>query len=339
MRSTGLPAGAPRANKTSPIRSWLFRGIGLALFVLILLKIDHQEALRLLVRADPLTLAGAFLLILPMMALKTLRWRLLQRITGIQGGDFQASLLAYMTGMYAGLVTPGRVGEFVRVKYLTDRGAPVGPAMSTVIWDRLIDIAGLLLLGLLALGPLAGEFQGLYGSLLVLVLGLGIGTPLLLRGGGRWGAALRTSLRHLAQRGGRVGAKLAETGSALGWTLGRIGARAWIALVGLTLAGWVVYYLQAWFLAQTLGLPLGLFPLVVSVTAAAVAAFVPVSISGLGTRDAAMVLLFGKFGRPSEEAVALSTLVLLVLVANAILGLLASQRLASLGKAASRFEN
>lgn len=324
MTSLGVESPGSKTS-SSPIRSWFVRGIGLLLFLLILSRIDYRGATRILLGADPLTLVAAFLLILPMMALKTIRWRRLQRISTIRPGDFASSLLAYMTGMYAGLVTPGRVGEFLRVKHLTDAGAPLGPAMSTVIWDRLIDIAGLLFMGLLALGPLAAQFRGLYFGLLVLTLALAVGIPLVLRGGGRVGVATRSALHRLSGRGGGVGRRLGEIGAALAETLGRIGPSEALVLLGLTLAGWVIYYFQAWLLATTLGIPLGLFPLVVSVTAAAVAAFVPVSISGLGTRDAALVVLLGRFGRPSEEAVALSTLVFLVLVANALLGLLASQ--------------
>ena len=113
----------------------------------------------------------------------------------------------------------------------------------------------------------------------------------------------------------------------------------WLSLLLLTLAGWVVYYLQAWLLARTLGITLGLFPLVVCVTAAAVAAFLPVSISGLGTRDAAMIILFRRFGCPGEQAVALSTLVFLVLIANALLGLWASHRLEGLADKPGRNPN
>lgn len=330
----------PEVEKSSsPIRAWLVRGVGLVLFLVILTRVDYRGAFQLIRQANPLTLLAAFFLILPMVALKTLRWRRLQHVARIDSGTFESSFLAYLTGMYAGLVTPGRVGEFLRVKYLTDAGAPLGPAMSTVLWDRLIDVGGLFFMGLLALAPLAGEFGNLYRGLLILLVLLTLGTPVVLRGGGGIGSRARAALAALAERAGAPGRRAREVGSALGDTLAGMGPSTWLSLLALTLAGWLVYYLQAWLLARTLGIGLGLFPLVVSVTAAAVAAFLPVSISGLGTRDAAMVILFKRFGSPGEQAVALSTLVFLILIANALLGLWASHRLERLTGSGNRNPN
>lgn len=316
--------------KPSPIRAWLVRGIGLVLFSVILSRVDYRGAFRLMRAANPLTLGAAFLLIFPMVAVKTLRWRQLQRLAGLGAGNFETSYLAYLSGMYAGLVTPGRVGEFLRVKYLTDAGAPLGPAMSTVLWDRLIDVGGLFFMGLLALAPLAGDFASLFRILVGLAVLLALGTPLVLRGGGALGRRSRGWVAQRVEALGGLGRKFREVGAGLATTLDAIGPGAWLSLVGLTLVGWVVYYLQAWLLARALGIGLGLFPLLVSVTVAAVAAFLPVSISGLGTRDAAMIVLFQRFGSTGEQAVALSALVFVVLIANALLGLLATQRLGRL---------
>lgn len=311
--------------KSRTVRAWLIRAIGLALFGLVLTRIDFGRSLALLGRADPAILAAAALLIFPMMALKTVRWRWLQRTAGLRETSFTHSFLAYFTGMYAGLITPGRVGELVRVRYLTNRGAPLGPALSTVIWDRIIDVGGLFLIGLIALWPLSGDFRSLYlGAAGLAVLGAA-GVALLVWKGGSGSVLAEALLRRIPRRGGRLGEKL---GAAVPAFLGSLSGLRFPALMGmfvLTLAGWAVYYLQAWLLARTIGITLGLLPLVVSITAATTAAFLPVSISGLGTRDAALVILFQRFGRPGEEAMALSALIFLALIVNALLGFVASQ--------------
>ena len=313
--------------------AWLIRLIGLALFVLVLTRIDLGHSLVLLKRAAPATLAGAALLIFPMMAVKTVRWQWLQRSAGLKETPFGRSYLAYFTGMFAGLVTPGRVGELVRVRYLTGQGAALGPALSSVVWDRIFDVAGLLLVGVVALWPLADEFRALYLATLA-GLGLLVVAAFLL--------VVRS--RNRVSVAGPISEKMKESPSRMtsvpGWSVvvrvrdlapdllrsvSRLDLATLTGVVLLTLAGWVVYYLQAWLLARTLGIGLGLLPLIVAITAAAVAAFLPVSISGLGTRDAALVVLFQRFGRPPEEAVALSTLIFLILAVNAVLGFVASQ--------------
>ncbi len=261
-----------------------------------------------------------------MIALKTARWIWLQRAVSIPGG-FGRSFLAYLTGMYAGLITPGRIGELVRVRYLTDAGAPLGAALSTVLLDRVIDILGLLGLGLLAMAPLAGEFFPLYVSVVAVSAGSVLAALTLLRREGSGYRMLRGGLRRLFAATGSAGMRAESLAVALRDAASALTPAMIAGMTALTLLGWFIYYLQAFALARALGIPLGLSPLIVSTTTAAVAALVPVSISGLGTRDAVLVVLFGKFGRPSEEAVAFSSLVFLMLVANAFFGLIASQRL------------
>jgi len=279
--------------------------------------------------ARPELLLGAVTLIFPMIALKTARWIWLQRAVGIDGGGFTRSFLAYLTGMYAGLITPGRVGELIRVRYLTNGGADLGPALSTVFLDRLIDILGLLALGLMALAPLAREFLSFYLALVALAVAAAIVGVLFSRREGPVYRLLRAAFRKMVASTGSAGQRVEPLAAALNRALGSLGPIRLSGMAGLTLAGWMVYYLQAWALAAALRIPIGLPALMVSTTTAAVAALVPVSISGLGTRDAVLIVLFRRFGLPSEEAVAFSSLVFLMLVANAVFGFLASQWLES----------
>ena len=60
-------------------------------------------------------------------------------------------------------------------------------------------------------------------------------------------------------------------------------------------------------------------------TAAAVATFLPISVSGIGTRDVALVILFQGMGKTREEALAYSALVLAMLILNALVGLAVSR--------------
>jgi len=311
--------------KSDPRLAWLLRAIGLGLFVFLVVRSDPAAIAGVLKRAKPLPLIAAGLMIFPMIAFKTARWRDLQRAVRIDGISFGDSYRAYLEGLFAGLVTPGRVGEFVRVRSLTGRGAPLGPAMATVIWDRIFDVLGLLFIGSVALIPLAGSFRSLYlGSLVALGLGLSAAGFILWGPTRRWRDILSRSPNQQTGPGG-LRRKLAETLSALllasrsfrGELLARVGI--------LTLAGWAVYYLQAWLLARTINLELPLTSLIVAVTAAAVASFLPISISGIGTRDVALVILFQRMGRTREEALAYSALVMAMLLLNALIGLAASR--------------
>ena len=312
--------------RSNPWLAWILRATGLGLFVFLVLRSEPAAIAGVLRRADLLPLFGAGLMIFPMIAFKTARWRDLQRAVRIEGISFGDSYRAYMHGLFAGLITPGRVGEFVRVRSLTDRGAPLGSAMATVLWDRIFDVLGLLFLGSVALVPLAGSFRGLYlGSLVALGGGLLAAGIVLFGPTRRWLDRLPRPTGDPSSFLGRLLQKLSEALRALlvasrsfrGGLLLRVGI--------LTLAGWAVYFLQAWLLATSIGLDIPFVSLVVAVTAAAVATFLPISVSGIGTRDVALVILFQGMGKTREEALAYSALVLAMLILNALVGLAVSR--------------
>jgi uncharacterized protein (TIRG00374 family) len=264
-----------------------------------------------------------------MLVLNTARGIGLQRAVGIEGGGFGRCLLAYFAGMYAGLVTPGRVGELIRVRYLTGNGAGFGPSMATVLWDRIIDIAGLLFIGLLALLPISGRYKFLYIGAVVLVLLLAAAVLGIAIGRGAFRRSLEGFLRRMPGKSRLVGRRAGDVLLSFTGTLDRTSWKSLSGMFAITLCGWVFYYVQSILLARSVGIPLSILPLVVSTTAAAITSLIPISISGIGTRDATLVVLFDYFGRPSEEAVALSGLVLMVMVANALVGFLAGQILES----------
>jgi uncharacterized protein (TIRG00374 family) len=62
------------------------------------------------------------------------------------------SYLIYMGSLFWGTVTPGRVGDFMKVLYLKrDRAMSIGKGMSSVLVDRVFDLYILLILGCLGL--------------------------------------------------------------------------------------------------------------------------------------------------------------------------------------------
>jgi uncharacterized membrane protein YbhN (UPF0104 family) len=82
----------------------------------------------------------------------------------------------------------------------------------------------------------------------------------------------------------------------------------------------IVSTFRVWLLALAIGLPLDPATVGGLTGLTTVAALVPISVSGVGTRDAVMVALLAQMGESAAAAVALSTLILLLNVANAVFG-------------------
>jgi uncharacterized protein (TIRG00374 family) len=94
----------------------------------------------------------------------------------------------------------------------------------------------------------------------------------------------------------------------------------------LTLFAYAFFFGQAYLLALALELDVGLVYLAVALSIAGVITLLPISFSGLGTRDAVLIALFAPLGLAAEQAVAYSTLFFLTFyVWGGILGAVAWQ--------------
>ena len=123
--------------------------IGLVLLgVVLFVKKDNLASAWLLLKQANLTLCFVCLLtFIAMVYLKGIRWSYLLKMQG-QNYPVWYCFLIYMGSLFWGNVTPGRVGDFVKIFYLQeDLKMPVGQAMPSVLVDRVFDLYILLILG------------------------------------------------------------------------------------------------------------------------------------------------------------------------------------------------
>lgn len=335
---------------------WL-RLIGLILLGVLLARVDVTTLWGTIRDANPYLLAVAVLLNLPMVLLKALRWQALLGAQGIQYSVGNA-YLAYLGSIFIGFLTPGRLGEFVRVMHVNrDCDVPIGQAFASVVADRLFDLYVLLLVGggaLLTLTAGNTEVIALAGSALAMTLPLAlflnnttfgwlqaVGRTLGL--GGHKPAAGPSRISGGAHPGpprpgpGTGGLEplrrkfgthsLAALG---GWLLEmRAGLRqltgAWLLFaIILTALAYAIFFGQCYLLAMALQLPIVFVQVSFAVALGSLVTLLPISISGLGTREAAIVAYLSTVGVLAEKALGLSLLVFLnFYVAGGLMGAVA----------------
>jgi uncharacterized protein (TIRG00374 family) len=300
-----------------------FRLIGVAILALILSRLDLEATLKALagVRFGYVFLALAASPLV--FGLKTWRWRELLKIQGIAYslGD---AFLAFMAGLFLGLVTPGRLGEMGRALYLKqDLDVPVSEGLANVLMDRLFDLYTILVLGsaglvwfrLLPPWALAVIVAGTAGALLMPI-------ALLSERLAAYGMHIVAALPFIRRRQ----AQLAEATTRFQLALRPLLSPHLIVPLLLTLLAYALFFAQMKLLALALDLDVSLPYLAVCLSIAGVITLLPISFSGLGTRDAILIALFSPIGLPPEEAVAFSTLFFLVsYVASGSIGGLAWQ--------------
>lgn len=288
-------------------RRWLPRLLGPAALGVILLQLDLGEIARALGRVSAPTLAGAYLVVLPAFPLRSWRWKILLESQGAKLGALEA-LNAYAFSIVVGAATPGRLGELVKIAYLRRRRFPTTVAVWTVALDRLLDLAFLVMVGAAFLPAFAGG-RGAAWALPALVVTAAVAV-----------AGLRYALRGRAGRAaGRLAARLLPERASQRWLPAvaslaertrALPASTLASVAILTALAWVVSYLSVYLCAVALGLRVPLLDVCGVTAVSSLVSFLPISILGLGTREASLIALLAPYGVPAPEAVALSALFL-----------------------------
>lgn len=300
---------------------WLLRLLGPALLLLFLLSADLPELWATLRGALLWPIALSLLLMPPFVVIKSWRWVQLLRQMGLDL-DLPTACALYTVGLFYGATTPGQAGDLLKAVYLRDRGQPLAPALLSVVLDRLFDLivmAALATIGIFALGQLlpSRELQGL------LVVGMGLGlvtlTVLLVaRGPREW--ALTVALPRVAPG---LTTSLGRWNSQLSSLALRPGPVVAVSIASLLSACFT--FVRLWLLFLALGL--NSVPLYVVVGASALIAVLqvlPISIAGVGVRDAVLIAILLPYGYTTEQALTLSALFLLINLEHILVGFIVS---------------
>jgi len=301
-------------------KKWILRSVGLILFVIILSKLNLAKIIALLLNINPFYLAAALLLIIPMLVIKAMRWQLLMKAQNIDY-SLKDSALMYAAATYIGAITPGRIGDFIKVLYLKGDGYPFGKSFATVLLDRLFDLISLFLLGY------AGMFLfiTLFERTIIILSCIFIGTVLLIifflyKKDFSIGI-LEYISSHFIPEKYRENAKIGFSDLCNG--IKTLNANQLTLAAFLTFFAWIIYFVMMYLFALPLSINIPFLYLATCVSISAVITLIPISISGIGTRDATLIILFSYLGLGKESAIAFSLMILFMYFVAGFIGLIA----------------
>lgn len=289
--------------------------VGVLIFVYILAQIDLGKSLRLLAGVHLGYLLLALALGVPAILLKALRWWTLLRNQGIPL-PLKDTVALYCIGLFGGFVTPGQLGDFVKVYYLRQGGQSLARSFSSVLYDRLFDV---LVFGLFGLAGLAVLF-GSRSTGLGLWVGSGavaLGFVWLFRARFQaWFTALyaRVLVPRLSERVQNRVHDFVEISREV------FKRRLFKVLFGYSFAAMALYLFRIYLLALALDFHVPVLDFLASIAVVSLVTIVPISVADVGTRDGALILLLARLGVESEVAVSLSLLILLLAVLNGAIG-------------------
>ena len=291
-----------------PIR--LISIIGIAIFLVILVSIDVPATLEILLSVDPFYLAAALLVNGVAVVIKAKKWNLI--VDSIRSGfSLWQSVIGFLVGFSLSILTPGKVGDVVRCLYVKSESCTTGMALSTVVIDRVIDLALLFAFGIVALivfSTLVGVEVISGGLLLLLVCTIVFGIYMI---------SHKTYVERILKPlfvvfiperyRDRLSGYFDDFYS--GFDAFSVLHRQVARCVGAGIVSWILAVMYASLLAKSIGIEAGYYMFLV-IPIISMLDLLPISISGIGTRDATLLYLFGIIAIPPETTIAFSILYL-----------------------------
>jgi uncharacterized protein (TIRG00374 family) len=290
--------------------------IGLFICILILLKIDLIKTLNILLNLNIYYLIAAMATMLPYFLIINCRWNMIMKTQGIEY-SFKDSLIIYIIGFSAGVITPGKFGEFIKVFYLKNDGYPLGKSFLVTLLDRLFDLFILIFVAYFSLFVFIKIFekQILISSLLLALIAALI---VILR----YKKAIAKNLLErmyqllIPKRFKRNGLLNFHDFYA-DFQLPNFSQLFSITSLSIIIA--IISFINAYLLALSLGINISFLNLVACYSIATVAALIPISIFGIGVRDISLITLFSYIGLSNESAIAFSTIILITYIISGLI--------------------
>jgi len=245
--------------------------------------------------------------------LKGLKWKAVIRLHNLDY-PLGSCIKVWATGLFAGIITPGRVGDFIRAFYLRRRLKSFGISLSTVIVDRIIDMVVVLLfaiVGIVLMNYWFGSSMVSFGLLSVFIIII-LALLYLVMKKGVMTLVLRPFFRFLVPAKHKESARAGfhEFYECVGKLKHRKDGLLVVSI--FTVLIWLFSILQIYVIGLAIGITFNYLFLLAVMSVVVIIELIPVSVSGLGTRELFLALSLSLIGIGAENAIAFSLLYMII---------------------------
>jgi conserved hypothetical protein len=281
--------------------------VGIVLFLIILTRINLGDLYTVFTTMNLYFLGLALLVNFIAVFMKAEKWRII--VNSIKGEfSLLASVKAFLVGFSFSTITPAKLGDFIKVFYIKDDKCGWGCSLATVVIDRLIDIILLCSIAIIGIYGFALFYHIevlSWGFTLLIVAGLAVAIyivlnkPLLSK-------ILRPFFNHFIPK--NLKPQISEYFHEFYEGLFRFyhDHRRFLLSVGVGILSLAPPIIYGYLLARSVGITTDIFFFILVIPVICLLDLLPISISGIGTRDVALIFLFGLRGISAEQSVAFS---------------------------------
>lgn len=285
---------------------------GLAFYAIS--QVDMDVLRQRLLASSPGWLLIALFLTVATLLLGVSRWAILLRSTGASLSWGRLAALSYI-GLFLNTFVPGNMaGDVARgLRSAVETRAGVD-SMASVVLDRMLGLLGLLIMAAIGAIFTLELFQG--GKLW---------PYLLVSGGLLLGGIVVVMSRRISRRfrwAGRLLGGFYDTLRSFILSVQAFRARRMVLLNALliTFAGHVMMTASVYCAGQAVGATPGFLYYLLLVPVINLISSLPITLGGLGIREAGFIILFTQLGASAEQSTAISLLYFFLIVVNAMAG-------------------
>ncbi len=278
--------------------------IGIVLLVIIIRKIDISETLGYLKNADFSYLIFGYPFLIFLIFTKSVRWNLLMRNQGVRYSNLE-TFAVYLWGFYFGAVTPSRIGEAAKVIYIQEKFKSFGEAFVSVFIDRLYDVAIRFIL-LFALYPFCTVFFEIKAFAVILVIVPAVAGIILLVKFKSVRNIFITASKYLIPKKFYDPIKSNFADFMDNIMLFVKNRKLLFITSTLSIVSFLCYSMISFMILKSYNINISYLHNLFFLVIAGLATILPISISGLGVREAFMIYLFSVIGESTEAAVLFS---------------------------------
>ncbi len=279
--------------------------IGVAFFIFLLTRLDLKQVGSTLLTVQPLYLLIALGLLAIVTFMQILRWYMLLRQQGINL-RLRSVAIIHLKGLFYATVTPGNLGGLAKIYFVHEKSRkPLIHCIPAVIIDKFLDI--LVVLGIAAVGTffIVEHTSQLNIIVIATLIAFGISFYILLN---------KTLIRFFLGIFYKIFFKRkVEDETTLDDVVHALPRKRQLIIPFLlTLILWTSALLIPVVIAKGLNLHIQWIDLVLIYSIVVILALIPITVSGLGTREAALIGFLAPYNISSTSAVALSLLIFFI---------------------------
>ena len=270
------------SQKKSIFRTIFVIAITIVIFSIIFTKIDFYTVVDILSQTNLFYLSVSFMLLPVTILFVVKRWQFVLKIMGYSI-TFYKCFIIVMAARPLISIAPSRTGDYIKAYYLKDF-IPASKTIGSVLTEQIFDVFTLVLFSLIGMifcvkySELAGIISIILLCIVVIFLFLHIDFHLPIKES--WGDKLQNIT---------ISMKIITKDK-----------KIFSGVLACSFSIWFSSIMQAVMLFYALEIQIPLLFIVANIPIAIFIGLIPITLGGMGTRDAAIIFLFLDFAMPSE---------------------------------------